>query len=131
MHVAMQVDVVEAQSAAMFERLAKARDFGDAELAHAAFLAAVLQQTLLTSPRVAKALQTIYILNTRLCSLVQVCSLPPSEGPLHRHGKPRNMVNCLSELATGICRRHPSEASGQDMIAFTTRVLPHASCANA
>ena len=70
----MQVDVVEAQSAAMFERLGKASNFGDAESAHAAFLAALLEQTLLTSPRVAKSLETIYGLCTRLCSLVQVCT---------------------------------------------------------
>ena len=70
--MAVQVDVVEAQSAALLERLGKAGDFGNAESAHAAFLAAVLEQTLLTSPRVAKSLSTIYGLCTRLCSLVQV-----------------------------------------------------------
>ena len=64
--------MVEAQSAAMFERLGRASDYGDAETAHAAFLTAVLEQMLLTSLRVAKSLTTIYSLCTRLCSLVQV-----------------------------------------------------------
>ena len=74
---AMQVDVVEAQSAAMFERLGKASDFGDAESAHTAFIAALLEQTMLTSPRVADSLTTIYALCTCLCSLAQVhCCLP-------------------------------------------------------
>lgn len=67
-----QVDVVEAQSAALLERMGKARDFEDAEAAHAAFLAGVLEQTLLSSPRVATALEAIYKLCTRLCNLVQV-----------------------------------------------------------
>ena len=63
---------MEAQSAAMFERLGRASDFGDTESAHAAFLAALLEQMLLTSPRVADLLQAIYSLCTRLCSMVQV-----------------------------------------------------------
>lgn len=69
---------MEAQSAALFERLGKAGDFGGAESAHAAFLEAVLEQTLLTSPRVAMALNTIYSLCTRLCILVQVVFIIPS-----------------------------------------------------
>jgi len=64
--------VIEAQSAAMLKRLGKAQDFGDAESAHASFLAAVLEQTLLTSQRMAKALESVYSLCTRLCILVQV-----------------------------------------------------------
>ncbi|CAL5227089.1 g9995 [Coccomyxa viridis] len=71
LQVYMQVDVVEAQSAAMFERLGKASDFGDAESAHTAFIAALLEQTMLTSPRVADSLTTIYALCTCLCSLAQ------------------------------------------------------------
>lgn len=68
----MQEDVIEAQSAAMLKRLGKAQDFADAESAHASFLAAVLEQTLLTSQRMAKALESVYSLCTRLCTLVQV-----------------------------------------------------------
>ena len=71
----MQVDVIEAQSAVLFERMGRARDVGDAESAHAEFLAAVLEQTLLASPKVAHALEAIYALCTRLCGLVQVILL--------------------------------------------------------
>lgn len=70
-----QVDVIEAQSAVLFERMRRAGDFGDAESAHAEFLAAVLEQTLLASPKVAHALEAIYALCTRLCGLVQVILL--------------------------------------------------------
>ena len=68
----MQVDVVEAQCAVLQEHIGKARDFEDAESSHSAFLSALLDKTMLSSPRVAKALKTIYQLCTRLCSLVQV-----------------------------------------------------------
>ena len=68
----IQVDVVEAQCAVLQEHISKARDFEDAETAHSAFLSALLDKTMLSSPRVAKALKTIYQLCTRLCSLVQV-----------------------------------------------------------
>ena len=70
----MQVDVVEAQCAVLQEHISRAGDFEDAESAHSAFLSALLDKTLLSSPRVAKALKTIYQLCTRLCSLVQVLS---------------------------------------------------------
>jgi hypothetical protein len=68
----MQVDVVEARSTVLFERMERAQDFGTAESAHAEFLAAVLDQALLASPKVAQALKALYALCTRLCSLVQV-----------------------------------------------------------
>ena len=68
----MQVDVVEAQCAVLQEHIGKARDFEDAESAHSAFVSALLDKTMLSSPRVAKALKVIYQLCTRLCSLVQV-----------------------------------------------------------
>ncbi|CAK0758510.1 hypothetical protein CVIRNUC_002625 [Coccomyxa viridis] len=71
MQVYMQVDVVEAQCAVLQEHIGKARDFEDAESSHSAFLSALLDKTMLSSPRVAKALKTIYQLCTRLCSLVQ------------------------------------------------------------
>ena len=71
----MQVDVVEAQCAVLQEHIGKARDFEDAESAHSAFLSALLDKTMLSSPRLAKALKTIYQLCTRLCSLVQVLFL--------------------------------------------------------
>ena len=70
----MQVDVVEAQWAVLQEHIGKARDFEDAESAHSAFLYALLDKTMLSSPRMAKALKTVYQLCTRLCSLVQVQS---------------------------------------------------------
>ena len=63
---------MEAQCAVLQEHIGKARDFEDAESAHSAFLSALLDKTMLSSPRVAKALKMIYQLCTRLCSLVQV-----------------------------------------------------------
>ena len=63
---------MEAQCAVLQEHIGKARDFEDAESAHSTFLSALLDKTMLSSPRVAKALRIIYQLCTRLCSLVQV-----------------------------------------------------------
>ncbi len=100
----MQVDVVEAQSAAMFKRLGKASDFGDAESAHAAFIAALLEQTLLTSPRVAKSLTTIFGLCTRLCSLVQVMSCLP----LHVASQWKASLKSRQSVLMGMHLTYPS-----------------------
>ena len=64
--------MIEAQFAELADKLAAATDFKDAEHAHAGFLTSLVEQSFLDVLPVTQALEGIYALCIRLCSLIEV-----------------------------------------------------------
>lgn len=68
----VQADVIEAQAAELDARMAAACDFKGAESAAASFLEACVQQCFLDVRPLAAALEGVYTLCRRICTLVRV-----------------------------------------------------------
>ncbi|KAK9803977.1 hypothetical protein WJX72_009639 [[Myrmecia] bisecta] len=71
LQIYIQVDVIEAQSSILTERIANARDFKEAERAHKAFMDALVMQTFLDMKQITQMLEAIFMLCQRMCGIIQ------------------------------------------------------------
>ena len=112
----LQVDVIEAQSSILAQRIANAQDFSEAERAHQTFMDTVVTQSFLDMKAISQMLEGVFSLCQRLCGFVQVskfianAALPAFSctyaSSAHDRLCPCTSTTCSVEYVLGIWSMH-------------------------